>query len=125
MDRESAERFAIEWIAAWNANDLDRILSHYADGFTMASPVIRRLGRAADGRLRGKAAVGAYWRAALDATPSLRFELVATLVGADGQTLLYRGATGRLVAEVMRFDADGKVKAASAYYGGADRPEAG
>lgn len=119
MRRDFAERFAAEWIAAWNAHDLDRILSHYADGFTMASPVIRRLGHAADGRLQGKAAVGAYWRAALDATPSLRFELVATLVGADGLTLLYRGATGRLVAEVMTFDADGKVCAARAHYGSA------
>ena len=119
MDRRFAEHFALEWIAAWNAHDLDRILSHYADDFEMASPVIRRLGHAADGRLRGKAAVGAYWRAALDATPSLRFELVATLVGADGLTLLYRGATGRLVAEVMTFDADGKVCAASAHYGSA------
>lgn len=119
MDRKFAERFALEWIAAWNAHDLDRILAHYTDDFEMASPVIRRLGHAADGRLRGKAAVGAYWRAALDANPALRFEPVATLTGADSLTLLYRGATGQLVAEVMSFDADGKVRAASAHYGGA------
>lgn len=118
MDREFAEHFALEWIAAWNARDLDRILTHYTDDFEMASPVIRRLGHAADGRLRGKAAVGTYWRAALDANPALRFELVATLTGADSLTLLYRGATGQMVAEVMRFDAGGKVRAASAHYGG-------
>ncbi|MEN9316331.1 MAG: hypothetical protein RIS35_2724 [Pseudomonadota bacterium] len=119
MRRDFAERFAGEWIDAWNAHDLDRILAHYADDFEMASPVIRRLGHAADGRLRGKAAVGAYWRAALDANPALRFELVAALAGAGSMTILYRGATGQLVAEVLAFDDHGKVRAASAHYGSA------
>src|ERR1700723_3107179 len=37
MTSELALRFA-EWIAAWNAHDLPRILSHYADDFEMSSP---------------------------------------------------------------------------------------
>jgi len=40
MDHEAAERFAREWYAAWNAHDLDRILSHYADDVEMASPLV-------------------------------------------------------------------------------------
>ena len=31
MTREEALGFAREWVAAWNAHDLGRILSHYAD----------------------------------------------------------------------------------------------
>jgi ketosteroid isomerase-like protein len=38
MTAEFAAQFAEEWIAAWNSHDLDRILSHYADDFEMASP---------------------------------------------------------------------------------------
>jgi hypothetical protein len=38
ISRDFAERFAEEWIAAWNAHDLPRILSHYEDDFEMPSP---------------------------------------------------------------------------------------
>jgi ketosteroid isomerase-like protein len=39
--------FADEWTDAWNAHDLDRILSHYAADVVFESPVIReRLGKA-------------------------------------------------------------------------------
>ena len=31
VDSAFAEHFANDWIAAWNAHDLDRVLSHYAD----------------------------------------------------------------------------------------------
>ena len=37
-DRPASRRFAAEWIEAWNAHDLERILAHYADDFEMASP---------------------------------------------------------------------------------------
>ena len=35
-----ANQFATEWIAAWNAHDLDRVLSHYEDDFEMSSPIV-------------------------------------------------------------------------------------
>lgn len=38
--KDFADHFAIEWIASWNAHDLPRILSHYADDFEMSSPYI-------------------------------------------------------------------------------------
>ena len=72
---EFAQRFADEWIAAWNAHDLERILAHYEDDFEMSSPVIVAIGGEPSGRLRGKAAVGAYWSAALKRMPDLHFEL--------------------------------------------------
>jgi ketosteroid isomerase-like protein len=43
MEEGFAERFAKEWIAAWNSHDLDRILGHYEDDFEMSSPVIPAL----------------------------------------------------------------------------------
>jgi hypothetical protein len=33
------DAFAAEWIAAWNAHDLDRILSHYAADAVVRTPV--------------------------------------------------------------------------------------
>ena len=72
MEQTFAEHFAADWIEAWNAHDLNRILSHYEDDFEMSSPVIVQMAGEPSGTLRGKAAVGAYWRKAL-ALP--RFEI--------------------------------------------------
>jgi hypothetical protein len=112
---EFAERFAREWVAAWNARDLERILSHYEDDFEMSSPVITRLAGEASGRLRGKPAIGAYWAKALEAAPELRFEIVSVLAGVDSVTVCYRGHRG-LAAEVFHFGASGKVARAFAHY---------
>jgi hypothetical protein len=83
MQKGFAERFAREWVEAWNAHDLERVLSHYEDDFEMSSPIIVTMMGEPSGKLKGKAAVGAYWAKALKLLPQLRFELVAVLAGAD------------------------------------------
>lgn len=115
LTREFAERFARDWIEAWNSHDLERILSHYAEDFVMASPRIAVVAGEASGILRGGEAVGAYWRKALALAPSLRFEHIATLVGADSVVIHYRGVRGP-AAEVFFFDAGGRVTRAAAHY---------
>lgn len=116
MDRTFAERFAADWIDAWNAHDLDRVLSHYADDVEMSSPFIVQVAGELSGTLRGKAAVGAYWKKALDLIPDLRFELISVLVGVTSVALYYKGARGRLAAEVFHFGVDRKVSRAFAHY---------
>ena len=116
VTREFAERFAAKWIEAWNAHDLQRILSHYSVDFRMASPVIRHIAGEPSGRLEGREAVGNYWRLALERQPSLRFELREVLCGADSVTLLYSGPRGS-AAEVFVFGDDGLVREALAHYG--------
>lgn len=116
MNNAFAEHFAKDWIDAWNSHDLARILSHYDDDFEMSSPVIIQLAGEAGGTLRGKAAVGAYWAKALQLIPDLHFELITTLVGVNSITLHYRGAGGRLAAEVFHFDEEQKVVKAFAHY---------
>jgi ketosteroid isomerase-like protein len=116
MDQKFAERFASDWIDSWNAHDLDRILSHYADDFEMSSPVIIQVTGEASGMLKGKAAVGAYWKKALQIIPDLKFELLSVLIGVGSITLHYKGARGRLAAEVFHFGPDQKVIRAFAHY---------
>ena len=118
MDKAFAEHFAADWVAAWNAHDLDRILAHYADDFEMTSPVIVQIAGEPSGTLRGKQAVGAYWRNALQLIPDLQFELISLLVGVGSITLYYKGARGRLAAEVFHFGPDRKVVTAFAHYAG-------
>lgn len=116
MDKRFAEHFAADWIASWNAHDLERILSHYADDFEMSSPVIVQVAGEPSGTLRGKATVGAYWKKALGMIPDLQFELLSVLTGVNSLVLYYKGARGRLAAEVFHFDPDKKVVRAFAHY---------
>lgn len=117
MDKAFAEHFAADWIESWNAHDLGRVLSHYTDDFEMSSPIIIQVAGEPSGRLCGKGPVGAYWSKALQLIPDLHFKLVSVLLGVDSVTLYYRGAAGRLVAEVFFFDPNKKVSRAVAHYG--------
>ena len=76
ISAERAAHFAQDWIASWNAHDLERILSHYAPDFSMTSPLIVQFAGEPGGTLQGREAVGAYWAAALQRMPDLRFELL-------------------------------------------------
>ncbi len=115
IDQAFADHFAADWIAAWNARDLERVLAHYTEDFEMSSPVIVRVTGEPSGRLQGRDRVGAYWARALQLNPALHFELVTTLRGMDSVTLYYRNTRG-LAAEVFHFTPEGKVCRAYAHY---------
>jgi hypothetical protein len=113
-----AQRFTQEWIEAWNAHDLDAVLSHYADDFQMSSPLIVQLAGVASGTLRGKGDVRRYWEAGLERFPDLKFELLGTYAGASSLAIHYKGPNGRQSVEVFRFNDSGLVTEAAAHYAG-------
>ena len=115
FDKEFADRFAADWIASWNAHDIERVLSHYSDDFEMSSPAIIKIAEEPSGTLKGKDQVRAYWEKALSLLPDLHFELVTTLVGIHSVTLFYNGVRGP-AAEVFHFNTHGKVTRAFAHY---------
>jgi len=115
IDKQFAEHFAHDWIDCWNSHDIDRILAHYSDQFEMSSPIIAQIAGEPSGTLKGKEAVGAYWRKALALIPDLRFELLAILTGVDSITLYYRSPRG-MASEVLHFGPDRKVVKAYAHY---------
>jgi ketosteroid isomerase-like protein len=116
VTRDFAERFADEWIAAWNAHDLPRILSHYEDDFEMASPRIADIAGEASGVLRGKESIGRYWEKGLRLIPDLRFEKLAVFVGARSVAVHYRNQAGRLAVETFEIGESGRVVRAAAHY---------
>jgi hypothetical protein len=116
MDRKQAETFAADWVAAWNAHDLEQILSHYAEALEFTSPlVVERLGRA-DGTIRTKEDLRSYFSVGIAPGSPLRFELIDVLPGVASVTLYYRNHRGRTVAETMFFDGAGLVAKVAVHY---------
>lgn len=115
LSKDFAENFARKWIDDWNSRDLERILAHYSEDFVMSSPLIAKVANEPSGTLRGKQAIREYWRKALERAPDLRFELLATLLGAHSVVIYYRGVRGAS-AEIFFFDEDGSVVEAAAHY---------
>ncbi|MCH8543724.1 MAG: nuclear transport factor 2 family protein [Alcanivorax sp.] len=116
MNQEQANEFAAEWVAAWNAHDIERILAHYSEDFEMNSLVIARRTGIASGTLKGKDKVREYWLGAFREYPDLRFELLNVLLGVSWLTLYYIGARGSKVAETFIFNEVGEVVRAFSSY---------
>jgi hypothetical protein len=104
MEQIEANEFVQGWLAAWNAHDVDAVLSHFADDVTFTSPIAARIVDGSEGVIRGKAALREYWNEGVRLIPDLHFELVAIYAGVDTLVINYRNQSGGLVNEVLRFD---------------------
>jgi hypothetical protein len=108
MAMDSA-KFAEEWIASWNAHDVERILSHYAETVEYHSTFIAKLGGSPDGLLHGKAELRDYIQRGLAVFPELKFTLLGTYVGVGSMVLNYQSVRNLVAAETFVFNAEGKV----------------
>jgi hypothetical protein len=105
---------AREWIAAWNAGDLERITC-YTDGVELTSPFVAKLMGRRDGLLHGKPARD-YFARGLKTYPTLRFELIRLYSGIRSCVLEYRSVNGLRAVELMEFNPEGKVRRVLAHY---------
>lgn len=116
IDSDFAQRFAREWVQAWNDHDLEAILSHYAEDVVFHSPRIRLVtGRDIDS-VSGKGGLRDYWGAALSQSRDLFFEIDQVFAGSDALTILYTNHRQQSVAETFVFGAGGKVTVSVAAY---------
>jgi uncharacterized membrane protein len=107
---------AQEWIAAWNAHDLDRILAHYSEDVELVSPLIATITGRSDGSVRGKPALREYFKRGLQTFPTLHFQFVRVYPGVRSCVLEYRSVRGLRSAEFMEFDEHGRVQRVRAHY---------
>ncbi|MGC3956938.1 MAG: nuclear transport factor 2 family protein [Verrucomicrobiota bacterium] len=107
---------ALEWLAAWNAHDVERILAHYAEDVEFFSPFVAKLTGNPEGVLRGKAALRDYFTRGLAAYPTLKFEFIRLYPGVRSCVLEYRSVNDLRAAETMEFDGAGKVCRVQAHY---------
>ncbi len=109
MTRDDAWKLAEHRVAAWNAHDLDAIMSHYEDEVELTSPVAAQLLGTQSGKVAGKVNLQAYFQRGLEAYPDLRFGLENVLWGISSVVLYYTNQKGTRTAEFMELSATGKV----------------
>jgi ketosteroid isomerase-like protein len=110
-----ADRFAHEWLEAWNRHDLEGILAHYRDDVSFTSPFVKELTGRENGTLVGKDELRDYFSRALAAFPDLEFTDLETFGGATSVCLLYRSVRDLRAAETMLLE-DGLVVRVLAHY---------
>ena len=117
IEQHTAYTFTEQWVSAWNAHDLDKILSHYTDDIIMESPMAMKFMPETNGVVTGKNDLRAYWSVGLQRIPDLFFEVYEVFIGVNGLTIYYLNhATGKKTTEVLFLNDEAKVFRAYAFY---------
>ena len=116
LSQTEGQKFATDWIRAWNSHDLDAIMSHYAAEVALTSPAAAQLMGDRSGTVRGRDALRQYFRRGLEAYPNLTFELLDVLRGLDSVVLYYINQKGTKTGEFMELDSNQKIVRVVANY---------
>ncbi len=116
LERQQARDYAEQWIAAWNAHDLNAIMKLYSPEVSFTAPTVIDRWHKPDGTLVGQNALREHFQRGLELAPNLHFELLDVLIGVDGITIIYRRETGALVADVVELDDEYLGEEVHAYY---------
>lgn len=116
LTEDNARNLASHWIRAWNARDLDEIMSHYGKDVVLVSPAAARILNDPSGAVKGREALRAYFKRGLDAYPNLKFELIDVMWGLSSVILYYKNQKGGNTGEFMEIDPTGKVVRVVANY---------
>jgi len=118
MTKEEVWKLANDWVAAWNAHDLDQIMTHYEEAAELTSPVAAQLLGTPEGKVIGKENLRAYFQRGLQTYPDLHFRLEDVLWGISSVVLYYTNQKGTHSGEFMELSAKGKITRVVANYSG-------
>jgi ketosteroid isomerase-like protein len=108
--------FATQWIADWNAHDLDAILAHYTPDVEFHSPKVARFTQGAQTHFSGREALRPYFARAFEMRPNLRFDMMHVVADANGLAIVYRNEEGATAVELMDLNAGDQVIKARVLY---------
>ena len=116
----SVEHVAVEWMDAFNAKDLKRLLSLYHENAKHYSPKLKVRQPRTNGLVSGKSEMREWWQDAFDRLPTL-FYKITSLTANDRQVFMeyvreLEGEEDLLVAEVLEVE-NGKIIASRVYHG--------
>ena len=76
MSAQNNKQIALKWFEAFNAHDLEKLLSLYDDNAQHFSPKLKIRKPETQGLIKGKAALREWWQDAFDRLPSLQYEVI-------------------------------------------------
>jgi hypothetical protein len=108
LNRDSAWKFAQEWLTAWNKHDINLIMKHYADSIEFCSPVVKKVLGDPNGVVYGIDNLKNYFTRQLQKFSTLHFQLLDVFTSPQSIVLYYKINRGLLAAEVMILNTDMK-----------------
>ncbi len=107
------------WFDAFNAKDLERLLSLYHDNAEHYSPKLKLRQPETKGLIRGKESLRAWWRDAFDRLPSLHYEVLSLTANEARVFMEYirhvNGEDDLQIGEVLEIK-DNKIVASRVYH---------
>lgn len=120
MTPQDLQSIAMRWFEAFNAHNLEKLLSLYDDEAQHFSPKLKIRQPETNGLVIGKAAMRAWWQDSFDRLPTLHYQVTSLTASSDRVFMEYvRSVAGEekmLVAEVLDVK-DGKIITSRVYHG--------
>ena len=120
MTSETLQSIAFRWFEAFNAKQLEKLLSLYESDAQHYSPKLKIRQPETNGLVIGVEAMRVWWQDAFDRLPSLKYELTSLTANSDRVFMEYirkvDGEEDMLVAEVLEIK-DGKIIKSRVYHG--------
>ena len=120
MSPESLQSVAFRWFEAFNAKQLDKLLSLYEENAEHYSPKLKIRQPETNGLVIGVEAMRIWWQDAFDRLPTLKYELTSLTANSDRVFMEYvrkvDGEQNMLVAEVLEIK-EGKIIKSRVYHG--------
>ena len=120
MSEQNKKQIATKWFEAFNAHDLEKLLSLYNDNAQHYSPKLKIRMPETQGLIKGKQALREWWQDAFDRLPTLQYEVVKLTADEDQVFMEYirrvDGEDDLSVGEVLQID-NGLIVFSRVYHG--------
>ena len=108
------------WFEAFNAHNLEKLLSLYDDEAQHYSPKLKIRQPETKGLVTGKDALRSWWKDSFDRLPTLHYKVTSLTSNSDRVFMEYKRTVANeealLVAEILEVR-DGKIIASRVYHG--------
>lgn len=120
MNTHSNVEIAETWLAAFNAQDLEKLLSLYHEEAKHYSPKLKERQPETQGLIQGKNALREWWQDAFTRLPSLHYKAISITADDEHVWMEYMrsvvGERDMMVAEVLDI-ANGQIVSSRVYHG--------